>query len=1268
MKIGFRITLAISAVFIGTIFAVWAYLFWTAPGRASLKQLIETTIASALGGSASIGDLDGALPGEFILEDVRLADNGEDWLIIDRAELRWRPFALLSRKVIVDLAHVEGARLQSAPPKKPDDREKPRGFELPDRLPRLTVGDLKITDFRVAPPVAREEVRLDGAGSVKMGGRVLSIKLAGASSGDRDYFDARIERTGDALAATVVLKSDADGAVASIARLGGPLFVEANGDGPLANYKLQFTSSLGAYGALNGTASGDLERMETIGFSANAELGEKLSNTSKIIGPKAAFSGEFSPLDDGGELRLTRFQSALGAAEGTARWRNRNKALETVAIKAAANLDENWRPDIRPYIGDKISVDGELRPKGEAYVADGEVRATHFDSALNSVATDLRAFVRGPAIVTLKANDTLPGILADGADASGDFELLLGDSIKARSLSLKTAHGGTFKGDASYNFDTRAFAVKGDVSAPPEMISALNAKLAAKRNASGGVDIKGTPDKFSGTTTAVLPPLLFDGKAFPATRLSVAFADAPGAPSGQISLRAVDDSLRLQSNFARSANGAMRANGIDYIGADFALKGDAEILPDGGGVDVDLAYRGVDAAEPWPGVPLAGDFTVNGSVARGAASNSLTVKAGALSSRSWSVEGLSATAEGPSSRLAVKASAASLAVRGATPAKDVKSEIIAAFQKSLELIVTKLSADLAGAPVTLSEPARIKFSDGVSVEKFRAAIGQNGSLAIDAGVSKKRWRAKIAARRAPIVSAASVIDLDLDLDTDRKTPANGQFTMSSLLTKTENASFSGNVVWNGRSVAISSANRNEALDLSLSLPVHLTRTPSINISTDGPLSGEARYAGRVETIAGFLPAALQSIEGAMTFNGSASGTLAEPKLTGDLAVSGGAFTELSTGLSIVNIEATARAESALSGSRIDFSATGAGLRQKEKTVSASGTITLGKEQRLASKMTLKGAKLSAGPITEAEATGEIGLSGPFSDLLAKGDITVKSLDARVFTPETTGLVDIKVVRMNGDGEPIFTATASSAPTAISYAIGVTGNDRIFIRGRGLESEWRADVHIAGRADAPIILGSMTMRDGEITFAGRRFDMTKGDISFDRLSINNPSLDLRAERETKSGTLAAIEIEGRARAPKISLTSTPALPQEDIMALILFDKPASELSAIESLQVAEGLAELGGIGPFGGAGITGSARQALGLDLLNVNVDQADGAASSLTVGKYVADGLFVSATQDARGENGSVRIEYEIDRSFTVETELRQDGDQKASVNWKHDF
>ena len=123
-----------------------------------------------------------------------------------------------------------------------------------------------------------------------------------------------------------------------------------------------------------------------------------------------------------------------------------------------------------------------------------------------------------------------------------------------------------------------------------------------------------------------------------------------------------------------------------------------------------------------------------------------------------------------------------------------------------------------------------------------------------------------------------------------------------------------------------------------------------------------------------------------------------------------------------------------------------------------------------------------------------------------------------------------------------------------------------------------------------------------------------------------------------------------------------------MALVLFGKPASELSAFESLQIAQALSQLGGVGPLaGGRGAADRARSAIGLDMLNLDLDSATG-SSALTVGKYVADGLFVSASQSARGNEGSVRVEYEINDQISVETELRQDGDQTVSANWKRDF
>jgi translocation and assembly module TamB len=238
---------------------------------------------------------------------------------------------------------------------------------------------------------------------------------------------------------------------------------------------------------------------------------------------------------------------------------------------------------------------------------------------------------------------------------------------------------------------------------------------------------------------------------------------------------------------------------------------------------------------------------------------------------------------------------------------------------------------------------------------------------------------------------------------------------------------------------------------------------------------------------------------------------------------------------------------------------------------------------------------------------------------------------------------------------------------VTLALNVKANDKVFIRGRGLESEWSADIAVSGDAEDPLFEGKLELRRGYLDFAGRRFALSRGLIAFDRYAPNNPRLDIRAEHETKDGVTAIIEIKGRAQSPDISLLSTPSLPSEDVMALVLFGKPATDLSALESLQVAQALAQITGVGPFGGAGITGTARRALGLDMLSLAFDAETG-AGALEVGKYVADGLFVSATQDARGENGSVRIEYEIAKSVTVETELKQDGDQTVSANWKIDF
>ncbi len=1254
-------TTLIGAALLLTIAGTLFILFRTPPGHALLKPIIARALGDVLGGDVAIGAIRGAPPGDLVLEDVRMTDGGDEWLSLDRAEIHWRPLALLGGRVEVRTVAIDGVTLLKAPPRK-DNKDRSRGFELPERLPDVVVLDLTITDFRVSGSLTGAPVRLDAAGRAQMGGAALDITFNASGSDEGDFVAVRILRDGDALGADVTVASKADGAIATITGVGGAIYLDAKGSGRLAAYRLAIDGDLGAYGSLAGVLSGDLERMERIDFNADVTFGERLTTLSRVIGPVAHAEGWFLPRADGGAVTIAQFQSALGAISGAVDWRNRNKALATVNVVANARFAPDWRPDLRRYLGAHASLKAKVTPGKDIFAVNAAFNAELLQGAAEAIHTNLQTSAVGDVDIMLSTNEHLPAPLRKGAKASGRVDFDFRKGVSSQDFLLTTAEGGAFKGAASWEFDTKAFAAKGDITAPPAMIAALSRKLAAERAASADIDIKGTPEEFSGTIVATTPLLLYDRRPLPASRIAIAFTGAPSAPAGEISARALDGSRRLKSNFART-NEYWRIGGLDYAGRDFALKGSAAFNPSSNEGAVDLVYSGGDGAEPWPGVMLSGAMTAKGSITRGASANNLVLRADSLRTGSITLTRFKATATGPADRLAVKASADELAIAGAAPITGLSSVMTL---RNGGVDVTSLTATIAGAPLTLSERARVQFSEGVSIETLRARIGQRGSLAFDGAFADARWRGVLSLRRAPIVGAASVIDLDIALDTQKSPLATGAFALTSLLTQTETTSLAGAFRWDGRSLSIADDGRSEAVDLDLSLPARLVRSPKLEIDSTGPLTGAFRYRGRAESVAAFLPPALQSIEGDLAFDGAAAGSLASPKLTGALEITDGAYTELASGFSIIGIEGTARADSA--SSRIDFSLTGSGTGQTAKTIAANGYATLGDSARLSSDIVLTRARIAAGPVSTVEATGNISLGGPFDSLTAEGDIAIRDLSAEVVTPERTGLVDITVVAVDqGDGAP-SSVQRSSALETLTYDLRIKGSEGLVIKGRGLESEWRADVHVVGRADAPVVLGVLTLEEGTIDFASRRFAMTRGSIDFDRLSPNNPSLDLRAERETESGTTAVIVIKGRAEAPRITLESTPALPQEDIMALVLFDKPATELSALQSLQVAEGLAELGGIGPFGGKGLTGATRQALGLDMFNLDLDEADSAASTLTVGKYVADDLFVSATQDARGQNGSLRIEYEIIDNLTVETELRQDGDQTVSANWKHDF
>jgi translocation and assembly module TamB len=167
--------------------------------------------------------------------------------------------------------------------------------------------------------------------------------------------------------------------------------------------------------------------------------------------------------------------------------------------------------------------------------------------------------------------------------------------------------------------------------------------------------------------------------------------------------------------------------------------------------------------------------------------------------------------------------------------------------------------------------------------------------------------------------------------------------------------------------------------------------------------------------------------------------------------------------------------------------------------------------------------------------------------------------------------------------------------------------------------------------------------------------TKGRVSFTGAGLKgkiDPSLDFTAQ-STVSDATATLHITGLADAPQFELSSSPPLPQDEILARLLFGESASQLTVLQLAQIGAALASLSGVG---GSGPNPLARvqQRLGLDRLSVSGgSSAPGAPSSGTTveaGRYVSNRVFVGAKESTTGFS---QVEVDVDLSKHLKLQTR---------------
>ncbi len=454
----------------------------------------------------------------------------------------------------------------------------------------------------------------------------------------------------------------------------------------------------------------------------------------------------------------------------------------------------------------------------------------------------------------------------------------------------------------------------------------------------------------------------------------------------------------------------------------------------------------------------------------------------------------------------------------------------------------------------------------------------------------------------------------------------------------------------------------------------LTVAGTVPAAANRQMNVRANGTADLGVMAATLASVGETIRGKLALNATVTGTTAKPVIVGNATLSGGDIQDYPHGMHLTNVEAVAQAQ----GDKINLTkftaAAGPG------TITGSGTVDLATHGMPVNvTFTGKNARPIESDLITAYLDTDLKLAGNLADhLTLTGKVTIRKGNINVPEKFPTEVATLNVRRPHQAPPP---PPSSSASTALDLTI--TSPGQIFVRGRGLEAEFEGNLKITGTTSAPQVEGALDMRRGSFTLAGTNLVFQSGTISFNGQALRrrlDPSLDLTAETEA-NGITATLKITGTVSQPKIQLTSSPPLPQDEILSELLFQQSAKTLSAMQLASLASAAATLGGGG--GGFDPVGSVRKSLGLDRLAVgSMPSANGGSGTTTVeaGKYITRNVYLAARQDV---SGGTRALVQIDitkhlkaqaqvntgpRAATTTSTPLQDNGDSIGLSWQYDY
>jgi autotransporter translocation and assembly factor TamB len=299
--------------------------------------------------------------------------------------------------------------------------------------------------------------------------------------------------------------------------------------------------------------------------------------------------------------------------------------------------------------------------------------------------------------------------------------------------------------------------------------------------------------------------------------------------------------------------------------------------------------------------------------------------------------------------------------------------------------------------------------------------------------------------------------------------------------------------------------------------------------------------------------------------------------------------------------------------------------------------------------------------------GKIDFSGTLERPVVRGALSVDDAKIGVPAEDDPIMKEIRIARRNSnraltEDEDVGPNPLENADVDVTFSV----PDSTRVRGQGANLFIAGDARVTQKPSAPLrIMGEARVVNGTYTFQGRLFRVRRGRVLLTGDQRLDPILDVEA-RLPVDDIVAIIELSGRMSAPIIRLTSEPPRSDQDVLAYLLFGRPADQVTGAGNTRFDAAAARLV-------AGVAESElREVLGdsmpVDSIEIGAD-AEGNTSEIGFGKYLSQNLFFRYVHILGDEPADrIGVEYRLNDAFSVGSRVSSTGDAGLDLIFRRDF